>query len=75
MNTKAPSNVLIARSAPRALVIRRGPSKHVQLLGWNLDTDESFSVTSMMLQQMHIRARRMSLPMLLYRAAEFSSKS
>lgn len=32
--------VLMARAAPRAVIFRRGPTRHVQLLSWNLDTDE-----------------------------------
>jgi hypothetical protein len=31
---------LLARSAPRAVIFRRGPSKKVLLLGWNTATDE-----------------------------------
>lgn len=31
---------IIARNAPRAVVFRRGPSKQVQLLLWNLKTDQ-----------------------------------
>jgi hypothetical protein len=33
-------HVLIARSAPRAVVFRRGPSGQVMLSTWNLETDE-----------------------------------
>ncbi len=32
-------HVLIARAAPYALIIRRGPSKHVCTIGWNLRDD------------------------------------
>lgn len=32
--------VLMAREAPRAVIFRRGPTRYVQLLTWNLDTDE-----------------------------------
>lgn len=31
---------LIAQDVPRAVIFRRGPSDHVQLLSWNLLTDE-----------------------------------
>ncbi|HJQ36945.1 MAG TPA: hypothetical protein VKB93_07390 [Thermoanaerobaculia bacterium] len=31
---------ILARSAPRAVVFRRGPSKRVLLLSWNTDTDQ-----------------------------------
>jgi hypothetical protein len=32
--------VIIARQARRAIIFRRGPSKMVRLLAWNLETDE-----------------------------------
>jgi hypothetical protein len=31
---------IFAREAPRAVIFRRGPSKHVLLILWNTDTDE-----------------------------------
>lgn len=43
MNTPAATarvTGLLARRAPRAVLFRRGPSKQVQQLLWNLDTDE-----------------------------------
>lgn len=33
-------HVIVARNAPYAVVIRRGPSKQVCTIGWNLKTDE-----------------------------------
>jgi len=41
MNAPIPARVhiLIARAAPYALIIRRGPSKHVCTIGWNLRDD------------------------------------
>lgn len=32
--------VLMARDAPRAVIFRRGPTRQVLLLSWNLETDE-----------------------------------
>jgi hypothetical protein len=42
MNDQVPPriHVLVARQAPFAVVIRRGPSKQVCTIGWNLKTDE-----------------------------------
>ncbi len=39
--TKSPAriHVLLARDARTGVVIRRGPSKHVAVIGWNLSTD------------------------------------
>lgn len=31
---------IVAREAPVAVIFRRGPSRHTQLLTWNLETDE-----------------------------------
>lgn len=31
---------LMAREVPRAVIFRRGPTRHVLLLSWNLETDE-----------------------------------
>src|SRR5262245_41328779 len=32
--------VILARRAPRAVIFRRGPSKHVALILWHTDTDK-----------------------------------
>lgn len=37
--TPARLHVLLARDAPHAVVIRRGPSKHTAVIGWNRETD------------------------------------
>lgn len=42
MQTPARLYVILARDAPAGVIFRRGPSKQVLLISWNLDTDTFF---------------------------------
>jgi hypothetical protein len=67
--------VIVARKAPIAVVFRRGPTRQVELLSWNLETDE---VTAGQWLKGRIYERRCDLSpsgkLLIYFAAKYETE-
>lgn len=64
--------VIAARNAPIALIFRRGPSKQVLLIGWNLE-DDTFEIGQWLKGRIYERRCDLSPEgeMLLYFAANW----